>query len=85
MKHITDYFENGRTFVICKNDRGFWAFEDKFIENGKLIKEFNGISGKLSKTLEEVVKRVHDQIVFDALIEQGVEKGDALLRVFMGV
>lgn len=83
MKHITDYFENGRTFVICKNDKGYWAFEDKYIKNGRLTREFNGITGKLSKTLEEVLKRVRDQICYDDLIEAGVDHGDALLQVFM--
>lgn len=83
MKHITDYMENGRTFIICKNENGYWAFEDKFVKGGKLTKEFNGITGKLSKTLEEVLKRVRDQIRFDALLEAGVAQDDALLQVFM--
>lgn len=83
MKHITDYIENGRTFIICQDthDR-FWAFEDCFVKNGRLTKEFNGITGKMSNTLKKTIERVQDQIRFDKHIADGMEWGAAVLAVF---
>ena len=84
MKHITDYIENGRTFIICQDthDR-YWAFEDCFVKNGRLTKEFNGITGKMSNTLKETLERVQDQIRFDKYVAEGMERGAAMLQVFM--
>lgn len=84
MKHITDYTENDRTFIICQDSKNrFWAFEDCFVKNGRLTKEFNGITGKMSKTLKETLERVQDQIRFDKYIANGMSNDEALLKVFM--
>ena len=86
MKHITDYTENGRTFIICKdkNER-FWAFEDKYVKNGRLTKQFNGITGKASNSLENTLQLVHDAIVYDKLIASGVSSEDALKIIFNNI
>ena len=76
MKQITTYTEAGRTFVICQDtEKRFWAFEDKYIDaSGRLTKQFNGISGKMSKTLKETLLRVREQIAYDEYIKHGIEK-----------
>lgn len=90
MKRITTYIELGRTFEICKmtgaGERdGYWAFEDKYIdENGRLAKQFNGISGFHSETLKECIKRVSDQIKIDALVEAGMDVTEAAIKVICG-
>ncbi len=83
LKEITRYTQNGRTFIICEdNEKRFWAFEDMYIIHGRLTKEFNGITGKMSKTVEETIDRVRQQILFDAYIAAGFPKDEALLKVF---
>ena len=90
MKHITTYMENGRTFEICKaqgigSADGYWAFEDKDIaENGSLKKQFNGITGHHSKTLEETIQKVSNAIKVDALVEAGMDRMTAAIKVVCG-
>ena len=86
MEKVTTYIENNRTFIICKTEgadkaNGYWAFESKYIVDGHLTKEFNGITGNHSATLAETIKKVSDGIKVDALVESGMERMEAVLKV----
>ena len=90
MKQITEYIEGGRTFVICKAEGmgdadGYWAFEAKNIDDaGKLVKQFNGISGFHTESLEETIMRVSQSIKVDALVEAGMDRMQAAIKVICG-
>jgi hypothetical protein len=85
MIHVTTYMELGRTFEIAKNEHGYWGFEDKYIDaNGKLNKQFNGITGHLGKTLEETIRRVSLEIRQDDLISQGWDALQASIYLATG-
>ena len=90
MKIVTTYIEKGRRFYICKADGrgeadGYWAFEDKFVDDaGKLTKVFNGITGHHSKTLKETVEKVSNLIKVDALVESGMDRYEAAIKVVIG-
>ena len=87
MKQITKYIENGRTFYIFKAEdkgvaNGYWAFEDKDIDSqGRLKKEYNGITGFHSKELGVTISRVSMQIKVDALVESGMDRMLAAIQV----
>lgn len=85
MKHITTYHEEDRTFEICKDEHGYWAFEDKYIdEHGCLTKQFNGGSGCLSKTINETIRKVSQHIKFDKLVANGVDPYEAAFLAVTG-
>ena len=71
----------GREFQILKDERGFWAIESKYIKNGKLTKEFNGISGLLSKTAEDAKSKVRQRVEIDALVASGMDATIATIDV----
>ena len=79
MRHVKTYRENGRTFWILQDEHGYWGIEDKYIENGKLTREFNGISGCLCDTAEETIRVVSGRIRIDAMKEAGMSD-DAILK-----
>ena len=54
--HITTLKVRNKSFEIVQDERGFWAIEDKYITDGKLNKQINGISGHLKNTLEECIE-----------------------------
>ena len=79
MRHVKTYRENGRTFWILQDEHGYWGIEDKYIENGKLTREFNGISRCLCHTAEETIRVVSGRIRIDAMKEAGMSD-DAILK-----
>lgn len=89
MKHVTTYTEMGRTFEIAyasgRGDAdGFWAFEDKDIdEGGRLKRVFNGITGHHRKTLAETIASVSRKIKVDALVADGMDITEAAIKVMM--
>lgn len=67
-KQMTTVLARGRKFFviydsegkdICGTVKHYWGVEDKnFDENGRLVKEINGINGHLSETVAECVKQI---------------------------
>ena len=90
MTKVTTYIEGGREFLICKCDdgterNGYWAFEDKDIgPDGKLLKQFNGISGFHSQTVAECIGMVSTTIKVDALVAGGMDRMEAAVKVVCG-
>lgn len=88
MRRITTYIEGDRSFIIfeCIDDndaKGFWAIEDKYIVDGHLVKELNGITGFLNKTCRETIAAVSRQIKIDALVASGMDLMQAAIQVCM--
>ena len=88
MKRITTYMENGRKFFICKAENqgdanGYWGFEDKDMDEktGKLLKRFNGINGHHSEAMKETILKVSAMIRVDALVEAGMDRMEAAIKV----
>ena len=82
---ITKVTANNRTFLITKDENGYWGIEDKYYKNGRLTKEFNGIQGNLSTTAETTIKRVLLQIETDRLVKNGMNLMDAIPQAYMNL
>lgn len=83
MKHITTLKVRNKSFEIVKDDRGYWAIEDKHFTNGKLNKQINGFTGHLSETLDQCIERAKLSAEVDYLISIGFDKMEAIeLAVF---
>ncbi len=83
MKLITTIHKRDREFYILKDNNGFWGIESKYFENGKLMVRMNGITGNHNKTREETIKAVMNQIEYEYLVENGMDKMEALMKVYM--
>lgn len=88
MKYVTTYMEGGRKFYICKAENqgdadGYWGFEDKYVDrkSGELLKQFNGINGHHTSRLEDTIQMVSGQIRVDALVEAGMDRTEAAIKV----
>ena len=82
MKLINTINYREREFYILKDSNGFWGIESKYFENGKLTVQMNGITGNLNKTQEQTEKSVKDHIEYEFLVENGMDKMEALMKVF---
>lgn len=67
MKHIRTFTYKGETFEVIKDgDNYYWAFNEKFIdENGRLTKEFNGITGHRNDNLKDTLCAVMTDVDVD--------------------
>jgi hypothetical protein len=83
LKNVSQIICRGRIFeVVIDNMNRFWAFEDKYIVDGKLTVEFNGLSGFMSDEFETTCERVIDRIEVDALIAEGFDSLTATINYF---
>lgn len=83
MKKVTTLIARNREFYIVKDENGYWGIESKYFVNGVLTKKFNGINGHLGKTVEETLKRTHDTIEIDYLVNEcGMDLMDAMKAHF---
>ena len=82
MKKITEITRKGRTFVVCKDEHGYWAFEDCCISpEGTITREYNGLSGLLHEDLSQTLRAVCEKVDIDELIAAGVDPLEACVRV----
>lgn len=85
MKHITTLKARNMRFEVVQDERGFWAIEDKYITDGKLNKQINGITGNLRDTLEACIEsaRIHAEV--DYLINvEGYDRMEAVEKAVLG-
>ncbi len=63
-KHITTFHYKNETYeVVRDNDNYFWAFNEKDIDsNGRLKKEFNGLTGYRNAELNDTLIAVMTNI-----------------------
>lgn len=76
---------NGRTFLITKDENGYWGIEDKYYRNGKLTRSFNGIQGNLTDSLEKTEKNVRIRIEVDRLKDSGMDLLDAIPQAYINL
>lgn len=84
MKHITTLKVRNKSFEIVKDEKGFWAIEDKYITDGKLNKQINGITGHLRETLEQCIESARMSAEVDYLVSEGWDATEAVMKVCMG-
>ena len=87
MKRVTTYHEGGRTFYICKDSRGYWGIENKYVdpETGRLTIQLNGITGFHSATISETLEKVSNKIKVDYLVSIGMDSMKAACIVIGGI
>ena len=82
MTKLTTYTENGRTFIISKDERGYWGIEDKYIDaEGRTKKQLNGMNGNLSDTMKGCLMKVHHLIQLEKMIAEGMNPVDAAVML----
>ena len=84
MTHITTLKVRSRSFEIVKDEKGFWAIEDKYITDGKLNCQINGITGNLRDTLEACIESARNHAEIEYLISEGWDRLEAIQHVIMG-
>ena len=89
---IPTFVYRGREFYILKTEpvdicgvkKCFWGIESKYIENGKLTIEINGIAGNLSATIAECIDSVKTGIEIDYIAEtEKISKMEAIERYYI--
>lgn len=84
MKHITTLKARNLTFEIVRDERGFWAIEDKYITDGKLNQQINGLTGNLRDNLEDCIASAKIHAEVDYLISTGLDPMEAIERAVLG-
>lgn len=84
MTKITTVFSEGRTFIVAKDEKGYWGIEDKHIgQDGKLMTKLNGINGFLHEKLDDTINAIIFQTKLEALMENGMSFAQAA-QMMMG-
>ena len=74
------------SYVVVYNDEHdvYMAINKKDIdENGKLTKVYNGVTGNACKDARNCIQQTLDGDEFRKLINEGVDKREALKRVYI--
>ena len=79
LRKITTVIARNREFYIVKDSENrYWGIEKKwFDQNGMLTKQFNGITGHMSKRVQDTINRTLDTIEIDYLKDQGMTNNEA--------
>ena len=75
---IKDFSIRGKHFVIVKHQDMYCAIEDKYITDGKINKQLNGIEMHAGNTLEDCIHFATDYAEVEYLIEQGHTRAEAI-------
>ena len=80
---IKEFITRNRKFTIVLNEQKFYcAIEDKYITDGKINQELNGLQMYCDKDLNACLDHVRDAVEMDYLISQGMDKAEAFCKVF---
>ena len=71
MRKISELVTHGKSFIICKDDSGFWGIDSALVVDGKLTRRVNGIEGHLSETLQDCLNACHIEAHIEELKAQG--------------
>lgn len=82
MTLVTRVISKGREFYILKNAQGFWGVESNKFSDGVLQEPISGLQGFLSQKVSETIKMVLQAIEVDHLETMGMDRFDAVLKVF---
>lgn len=80
-----EYF--GVKFVIVKDEEErFWGFEEQYVSkyDNKLLKGFNGITGRMSETIEECMKKCMRDANVQYLKSKGINDFVAVMMATTG-
>lgn len=79
---IKNYHYRNNDYVIIAHCGYYCAINTNDIDdNGKLIRELNGLQMFASDTVKECIERVNNSIDFDYYLECGYSKGEAMCLV----
>lgn len=86
---VKEFITHGHSYAICRdNEGGFWGFDlSELDENGRLAKEYNGITGHHSKTMIETMRacyqsaRTHNEIDREKLKANDINELNKLMQI----
>ncbi len=71
LKRITTFVTNQHSFEICQDEKGgFWGFDSSELDNGKLAKEYNGITGNHSSSMIGTMRMCYQKARTDNEIDR---------------
>ena len=76
---VKEFIVRDRKFTIVKQDDFFLAIEDKYITDGKVNTQLNGLQMHASKDLNDCLNTTKDCVEVDYLIQQGMSRDEALM------
>lgn len=80
---IKEFIARSRKFTIVLNEQKYYcAIEDKYITDGKINQELNGLQMYCDRDLNACLDHVRDAVEMDYLMSQGVSKAEAFCTVF---
>lgn len=85
---FSEFEHKGRKFTVLYDtkNKGYWAVEDKYIENGKVTRELNGLKDHFSTEYEKTVENAKAVIEAEYLRDvEGVSPLAALGMVALGM
>lgn len=72
LKRITTFVTNQHSFEICEDEKGeFWGFDSSELENGKLAKKYNGITGNHGSTMIDTMRMCYQKARMENEIDRG--------------
>lgn len=79
----SDYSYKGTDWTLAYSEEceQFLAINHKYIENGRLTKQLNGLQVHLSPDVDSLIKSVNDEVDLDELLAGGMSKARALCEV----
>ena len=76
---VKEFITHGHSYAICKDNEGcFWGFDRADIdETGRIVKEYNGITGHHSKEMIDTMRKCYQSARTDNEIDrEKVKSGD---------
>lgn len=81
---VRDYQYKGRHFVLGELEGRYVGIEHKHIDkNGCMKVALNGLQMFASRSLEECMNRINNQIEVDELVASGMDTLDAIRQVVL--
>lgn len=75
---------HNRKFVIVKHEGMYCAIEDKYITDGKINQQLNGLQMKASDNVDDCIQNTLNSVEIDWLVSEGMTKAQAFASV-MGI
>lgn len=81
MKAVTEYHgEDGETYVIVQDERGYAAINKRDIQDGKVTRAYTGAEACASDSAEQTIKILRGRIYINGLKAQGLPEMECLKK-----
>ena len=77
------YYYKGTDWILAYSEEceQYLAINRKYVKEGHLTKQLNGLEMHLSPDMDSLMKSVNDEVDLDELLASGMSKAQALCKV----